>query len=184
MSSPDELEPAYDPETLREVYPDADTVRSRIDELRTRIRTAPDEVAELLARGELVVLLRGIGDLDEALTEGRRAADRADIVGTAPQQHTARLRLAHVRQWRGEFAESNLAFTELLNAVGQFGPVIAAFTHEHAGKNAYDQGHYADAHDHFAKALAIRREFEVPEEQIAASQLALDAAERRMQDAT
>lgn len=184
MSGPgEELEPAYDPDTLREVYPDPDAVRARIADLRTQIRTAPDEVAELLARGELVVLLRCIGDLDEALAEGGRAVDRAEIAGTAPQQHTARLRLATVHQWRGEFAESNLEFTELLNAVGQFGPVIAAFTHQNAGKNAYDQGHYADARDHFAKALAIRREFEVPEDQIASSQLAVDAAERRMQEA-
>lgn len=180
----DPLEPTYDPQTLREVYADPSSVRGRIAELRSQIRSAPDEIAELLARGELVALLRGLGELDDALEEGRRAADRADLAGTPAQQHLARLRLAHVHQWRGEFAESNLAMTELLNAVAQFGPVIAAFTHQHAGKNAYDQGHYGDARDHFARALAIRREYGVPEDQIASSQLAVDAAERHLKQDT
>jgi tetratricopeptide (TPR) repeat protein len=178
------LEPNYDPETLREVYPDPAAVRERISVLRTEMRTAPDEIAELLARGELVALLRGVGDLDDALVEGRRAVDRAELAGTPAQQHLARLRLADVHQWRGEFAESNLAFTELLHAIGQFGPVIEAFTHQHAGQNDFDQRHYADARDHFARALAIRREVEAPDEQIASSQLALDAAQRRLKEAT
>jgi hypothetical protein len=186
MSAPtgDPLEPSYDPNTLRDVYADPSVVRDRISELRTEIRTACDEVGELLARGELVARLRGLGNLDEALVEGRRAVDRAERSGTPAQQHLARLRLAHVRQWRGEFAESNLAFTELLNAVGQFGPVIEAFTHQHAGKNAYDQGHYADARDHFARELAIRREFELDESETACSELAVAAAERRLAEAT
>ena len=178
MSEP--IQPQFDPDTLREVYADPVAVRARIAELRTEVRTAADESGELLARGELVALLRGLGDLDEALAEGKRAADRAEMVGSRPQQHLARLRLAHVHQWRGEFAESNLILTELLNASTQFGPVIEAFTHQHAGKNSYDQGHFADARDHFARALAIREQYELPPDQLASSQLALAAAERRL----
>ena len=63
--------PEYDPETLREVYADPDAVRARMPQLRAEIRHAPDEIAELLARGELVVLLRGLGELDEALDEAQ-----------------------------------------------------------------------------------------------------------------
>ena len=180
----DALESSFDPRTLHEVYADRAAVRERIAELRTEIRTAPDDIAELVSRGDLVGLLRGVGDLDDALDEGRRAVDRADQVGTQAQQHTARLRLAHVHQWRGEFAQSNLAFTELLNAASQFGPVIEAFTHQHAGMNDYDQGHYADAREHFDRALRIRKEFELPDEETASSQLALDAAERHLGETT
>lgn len=176
----DPLEPSYDADTLREVYADAAAVRARVAELRTEIRTAPDEVGELLARGELVGRLRVLGDLDDALAEATRAADRAEMVGTPPQQHLARMRLAHVHQWRGEFVDSNLIFTELLNAAAQFGPVIEAFTHQHAGKNAYDQGHFADAREHFTHALRIREQNQLPDEQVAASRLALDAAQRRL----
>lgn len=178
----DPLEPEYDAETLREVYADPGAVRARIAELREEIRTAPDQVAELLARGELVARLRALGDLDDALDQGRRAADRAEMAGTPPQQHLARLRLADVHQWRGEFAESNVLFTELLNASTQFGPVIEAFTHQHAGKNDYDQGHFADAREHFARALAIREAYELPDEQLASSRLALAAAQRHLQE--
>jgi tetratricopeptide (TPR) repeat protein len=176
----DPLEPTFDPETLREIYSDPSAVRARVQQLRAEVRDALDEIDELRARGELVVFLRGLGDLDDALDEGRRAVDRADIVGNGAQQHTARLRLAHVQQWRGDFAESNMIFTELLAAAGQFGPVIEAFTYEHAGKNDYDQGHWADARDHFERALAIRDELELPADQRESSRVALAAAVRHL----
>jgi len=171
-----------DPDTLREVYRDPAAVAARVRLLRERIREAPDEVAELLARGELVDLLRGSGELDAALTEGERAVQRAELAGSPPQQHLARLRLATVRQWRGEFVESNLAFTELQANLTQFGPIIEAFTHDAAGRNAYDQGHYADAYEHFAEAVAIRERLDLPAEQIRASRVALRAARRRKEE--
>jgi tetratricopeptide (TPR) repeat protein len=178
----DPLEPSYDPETLREVYADPAAVAARIPQLRAEVRDALDEIDELRARGELVVFLRGQGELDDALAEGRRAVDRADLVGNGAQQHTARLRLAHVHQSRGDFAESNMLFTELLAASGQFGPVIEAFTHQHAGKNDYDQGHWSDARDHFARALAIRDELELPDDQRESSRIALAAAVRHLEE--
>jgi tetratricopeptide (TPR) repeat protein len=174
----EELVPTYDPETLRESYPDPDAVRQRIAELRRDIGSAPDDVAELMARGELVDLLRASGVLDDALAQARLAVDRAELVGSAPQQHTARLRLAHVYQWRGEFVESDLLFIELLAAAAGFGPVIEAFTHQHAGQNDYDQRRYDDAAEHFAAALELRRRHELPDEQIASSERALAAARR------
>jgi tetratricopeptide (TPR) repeat protein len=180
MSQPPAADPALDPETLHELPPDANISRSRAAELREQIRTAQDDTAELLARGDLVELLRINRELDEALTEAERAANRAEMAGTAAQQHLARVRLAHVRQWRGEFAESNLIFTELLNASTQFGPVVEAFTLERAGKNDYDQGHFDDACAHFRRALEIREKLELADE-IEASRLALHAATRRRQ---
>jgi hypothetical protein len=44
--------------------------------------------------------------------------------------------------------------------------------------NAYDQAHWADAREHFARALAIRAELEVPEAE--SSRLALAAAEQKL----
>jgi tetratricopeptide (TPR) repeat protein len=171
-------EPAYrfDPETLHEQFDDPEQARARAQQLRAEIRAAADPIDELRARGELVSLLRGLGDLDDALAEARRAVDRADIAGNGAQQHTARLRLAHVQQWRGEFAESNMIFTELLSVADRFGPIIEAYTHQHAGNNDYDQRHWTDARDHFARALAIREEYELPEAE--SSRLALAAAAR------
>ena len=176
MSEP---QPDYDPVTLRETYPDPAAVGERITELRREIAAAPDDIAELAARGELVELLRGSGRLDDALAEGRLAIDRARLVGTAPQQHTARLRVAHVHQWRAEFPAADAEFDQLLADAERFGPVIAAFTHQHAGMNDYDQGRFPVAAEHFATALRIRREFELPDDQIATSEQALAAARRR-----
>jgi hypothetical protein len=180
MTEPTYDPPTLDPETLHEIYRDPSAVQARIEQLRPDIRDAPDEIAELMARGELVGLLRGTGQLAEALNEANAAVDRAEIAGSAAQQHTARVRLAHVHQWRGEFGESNLLFTELLAVATQFGPVIEAFTHQHAGKNDYDQGHWADARDHFLRALTIRDELELPDDERAASRIALAAARRHL----
>jgi tetratricopeptide (TPR) repeat protein len=169
-----------DPETLHEVYDDPGAVRARVQQLRAEVRDALDVIDELRARGELVAYLRGLGDLDDALSEAQRAVDRADIAGNGAQQHTARLRLAQVQQWRGEFAESNMIFTELLAVAAQFGPVIEAFTHQHAGCNDYDQGHWADARTHFERALAIRSDLELDEAE--SSQFALTAAVRHCEE--
>jgi hypothetical protein len=178
----DHLQYTFDPETLREVYADPAAVQARIERLHADVRGAPDEIAELMARGELVGLLRGSGRLDDALAEADLAVERAEIVGTPAQQHTARIRLAHVHEWRGEFAESNLLYTELLAAAEQFGPVIEAFTHQYAGKNDYAQTHWADARDHFATALRIRDELALPDDQRESSRLALAAAQRHCSD--
>lgn len=166
-----------DPDTLHEVFDDPEAVRARVPQLRAEIRDALDPIDELRARGETVDFLRGLGELDEALDEARRAVDRADIDGNGAQQHMARLRLAHVQQWRGDFAESNLIFTELLAVADRFGPVIEAFTLHHAGLNDYDQGHWPDAAARLEHALAIRAELELDE--AAQTQVALDAAARR-----
>lgn len=170
------VEFTIDPETLHEVYADPDAVRGRVQQLRAEVRDALDQIDELRARGDLVEYLRGLGELDDALAEAQRAVDRAEIAGNAAQQHTARTRLADVRQWRGEYAESNMIFTELLAVADRFGPVIEAYTHQHAGQNDYEQGHWDDARGHFERAVAIREELELDE--AASSRLALAAAER------
>lgn len=177
MSAPDDpLAAIEDPETLRESYADPAAARGRVQQLRAEVRDALDVIDELRARGELVEHLRVLRELDDALTEARRAVERADIAGNGAQQHMARLRLAQVQQWRGDFADSNMIFTELLGAAGQFGPVIEAFTHHAAGTNDYDQGHFADARGHFQRALDLREELELDER--ASSRTALDAAAR------
>lgn len=168
--------PIYDPASLREVFPNADEARRYVDRLRADIRAASDETAELLVRGELVDALRILDQLDDALTEADRAVERAELVGTPAQQHLARLRLGRVRHRRGDFGDANLLATELLHAGSQFGPVIYAFTEQFAGENAFDQGHFTEASEHFTEALRVRRELQLPDEQIAASQAGLDAA--------
>jgi tetratricopeptide (TPR) repeat protein len=171
-----------DPQTLREQYADPTAVGRRIGELREDVRNAPDPVGELLARGELVDLLAADARLDDALGEAQAAADRADVAGNGAQQHMARLRLAQVYTVRGEFGPATLLYTELLAAAERFGPVIEAVTHHVAALDAYEQRHWADARDHFARALALREEYDLPDDEREASRLGLDAALRRLRD--
>jgi tetratricopeptide (TPR) repeat protein len=171
-----------DPQTLRERYADPAAVARRIDELRAEVGRAPDPVAELLARGELVELLAAAGRPDDALAQAESAADRADTVGNPAQQHMARLRLAHVHTLRGEYAQSTLLYTELLAAGERFGPVIEAVTCHYAGLDAFGQQHWSDARDHFARALSLREEFDLPDDEREASRLGLQAALRRLRD--
>ncbi len=180
MSEP--LAHETDPQTLRERYTDLAAVARRIDALRADVGRAPDPVAELLARGELVELLAAAGRPAEALAEAEAAADRADRVGNPAQQHMARLRLAHVHTLRGEYAQSTLLYTELLAAGERFGPVIEAATCHYAALDAFGQHHLSDARDHFARALALREEYDLPDDEREASRLGLDAALRRLRD--
>ncbi len=168
-----------DPDTLQEVFDDPEAAAEHVEVLRQRIRDAPDEIAELLSRTELIELLRALGRLDEALDEANAAVDRAEIAGTAAQVHLARVRLANVHRQRGEYSDSNVLFTELLAAADQFGPVVEAFTHQGAGQNDFDQQHWDDAIARFAHALRIREELELDDAD--ASRLALAAARRRVE---
>jgi hypothetical protein len=131
----------------------------------------------------VVDLLAADERLDEALQEAQAAADRADKAGNPAQQHMARLRLAHVHSLRGEYGSATLLLTELRAAAERFGPVIEAVTAQTAGLDAYDQGHWTDARDLFARALALREEYDLPDDERETSRSCLEAALRRLQRA-
>ncbi|HEY3735863.1 MAG TPA: hypothetical protein VGL26_00350 [Jatrophihabitans sp.] len=179
QEAPEPIQPGYDPSTLREIYADRAVARARAEELRTELLAAEETTSELVARTDLVDLLLGLGELDEALVQAQQAANRADIAGTAPQQHLARIRLARAHQYAGDFAQSNAFFTELAHAAAQFGPIIEAFTLQAIGGNDYDQGLYVEALAAFERALTLRTEYEVEGAEIAQSRLSVEAARRR-----
>jgi len=177
---PEAIEPTYDPQTLREAYADPAAARARAEQLRADVIAAADTTAELLARTDLVDLLLGLGDHDEALGAAQQACDRADIAGTAAQQHLARLRLARAYQYAGDFGQSSAIFTELGHAATQFGPIIEAFTVQAIGGNDYDQGHYREALGRFERALALREQYELPEAEVGQSRTSVAAATRHL----
>lgn len=179
----EELKVSYDPETLREVYADPEAVQRRIAQLKKAIGTAPDDIIEYMHRAELVNLVRCSGDLDEALVQANLAVDRAELVGSPAQQHMARLRLANVYQWRGEFVEADLLFIELLASGPGFGPAICAFTHQYAGKNDYDQGRYDDAVSQFQQVVDLRKHYDLPNDELVSCRQALAAARARAKGA-
>jgi tetratricopeptide (TPR) repeat protein len=163
-----------DPVTQREVADDPTALAASIATLTALLGTDPAD--ELAVRARLGVELRPAGRLDEALAVLTVAVElaRAD-----PRRlHHARIRLAHVHQWRGDFGAADALFAELLAAAPAHGALTEAFTWQHAGRNAYDQGRYAEAGELFAAALAIRERVGAPVDQVESSRAALAAARR------
>jgi len=174
-------EPAshIDQQTQQDVADDPAALAASIEALTAVLAGGLDEPDELRVRARLGVELRRARRLDEALAVltaevalARRVADPARV------QH-ARIRLAHVYQWRREFDVSDALFAELL-AAEQLPDRTRAFTLQHAGRNAYDQRRWAWAAELFAAALAIRERIGAPADQIESSRDALAAASRRM----
>ncbi|HEX8865906.1 MAG TPA: tetratricopeptide repeat protein [Lentzea sp.] len=105
------------------------------------LREVPDEYE---AWTQIGVAARMLGELDLA----ERALTAA--LGLRPST-SARLRLAHVFQWQGRFAEAHALFAACL-ATGE----IPDFVHQHWGKCYFDEGRYAEAREHFQRALELR----------------------------
>lgn len=136
---------------------------------------------DLASRGQRVATLRMLGRLDEAEREGREAHQSALRTGTPQQQVAALLRLAHVLQYRREWAAADRAFGDALERGQELGePLMLAFVHQHAGRNHVDQGRDADAVLDFRTALALRTAHRAPADQIESTLGALRAAERRL----
>ncbi|MCW2642044.1 MAG: hypothetical protein JWP76_4350 [Dactylosporangium sp.] len=171
----------FDPDTLREVVEGA-----AVDDLTEvhRLLTAKlDAIVDNGPRARLLslraVVSRILGDLDQALADGKRAVAHAEATGELRRIAIAQARLAHVLQWRGEYVEADRLFT-LANST-ELPDRLRAAIHQHTGKCAYDQGRFIEACNHFEKALELRGE-EDPD-LIAQTELALDAVFRRVAEA-
>lgn len=161
----------YDPETLRELV-DLRECALRLAEIETQ-RSLP-------ALLERVWLLKVLGRLDESLVLADEAVRQARMAGTRKDVLRARVLHATVLQYRGAFAaaEQELA-TCAAEAEGQRWAGIAAFAHQHHGKNAFDAGDYEQARESFKRALFLRREAGADDHDLETVLLAIEAAEQR-----
>ncbi|MBL8520010.1 MAG: tetratricopeptide repeat protein [Betaproteobacteria bacterium] len=105
------------------------------------------------------VYSRILGHLEQAEASLRSAVDLSRSVLDTRLVFINELRLAHVHQWQGRFDLSTPMFEELLLRAekDRHLGLLLDFAMQHAGKNAFDQGKYAEALSHFAGALALRR---------------------------
>ncbi|MEV0677267.1 hypothetical protein AB0I60_12190 [Actinosynnema sp. NPDC050436] len=140
-----------DPLTLKEIPADEAALQRVLADPRPRTHRAWTE------RG---LAARLLGRLDVA----EQALLTALTLEPGPAAH---LRLAHVWQWQGRYAEADAEYARWFD-----GPV-ADFAHQHAGKSRYDQGDWRGAQEHFRQALDARED----EDLRASSALALDAAD-------
>ncbi len=161
----------YDQENLRELV-DLDECAARLAEIENQ-RSLP-------ALLERVWLLKVLNRLDEALELADETVRQARMAGTRKDVLRARVLHATILQYRGAHAaaEQELA-TCADEAEGQGWRSIAAFAHQHHGKNAYDAGDYDTARESFKRSLFLRRESGAEDRELETALLAIEAAERR-----
>ncbi|AVT41854.1 hypothetical protein C6W10_26935 [Plantactinospora sp. BB1] len=158
-------------ETLRELVEDPESLRAIRDRLTEKLEPAKDNGTRARLLSLRAVVSRILGELGKALSDGKLALAHAEATGQLRRIAIAQARLAHVLQWRGDFAEADRLFAEANSS--ELPDRLRATMHEHAGRSCYDQGRYMEACNHFEKALELRK-VEDPD-LIARTELALDA---------
>lgn len=158
-------------ETLRELVENPDELRAIRDRLTDKIGPATDNPTRARLLSLRAVVSRILGDLGKALADAKLALAHAEATGELRRIAIAQARLAHVLQWRGDFAEADRLFEEANSS--ELPDRLRATMHEHAGRSCYDQGRYMEACNHFERALELRK-VEDPD-LIARTELALDA---------
>jgi hypothetical protein len=162
-----------DPETLREVPTHPAALVAWITEAG-RAAAPADPVVERRFRTELGVAARMAGELALAERQLSRAVELAAAQSPAVLLR-ARLRLAHVHQWQGRYAEAGAEFIRCVSAAAT--PADRAFAHQHAGKCAYDAGDFDRAAAHLQAALRLRLASGAEASLTESSREALDAAD-------
>ncbi|MEH1011635.1 WG repeat-containing protein [Micromonospora sp. CPCC 206060] len=165
-----------DPDTLREVADEPDTLRAVREQLGAKLDAASDDRARARLLSLRAVVSRILGDLDRALADGTLALTHAEATGELRRIAIVKARLAHVHQWRGEFDEADRLYTEANSS--ELPDRLRATMHEHAGRCCLEQGRYIEACTHFERALDLRTV--VDADLVARTELALDAVFNRV----
>lgn len=163
-------------ETLREIVEDPDELRELRDRLTAKLEGATDNGTRARLLSLRAVVSRILGELNKALADAKLALAHAEATGQLRRIAIAQARLAHVLQWRGDFAEADRLFA-LANS-SELPDRLRATMHEHAGRSCYDQGRYIEACIHFERSLDLRK-VEDPD-LIERTDLALDAVARKV----
>jgi hypothetical protein len=79
----------------------------------------------------------------------------AEATGELRRIAIVQARLAHVLQWRGDFAEADKLYAEASSP--ELPARLRAEIHELAGRSAFDQGRYLEAMNHFETSLDLRK---------------------------
>jgi tetratricopeptide (TPR) repeat protein len=161
----------YDRDDLRELV-DLDECAARLEEIA--------EQRSLPALLERVWLLKVLDRLDEALPLAETAVRQARMAGTRKDVLRARVLHATIHQYRGAHAAAEQELAACAEeAEGQGWITIAAFAHQHHGRNAFDAGDFDTARESFKRSLFLRREAGADDRELEVTLLAIDAAERR-----
>lgn len=170
-------------EDLHEVAVNPAALREHVIHLEDSLIPSMFPSVKVTLLGELGVWNRILGEFEKAemyLRQALRLIEERSLDRRFAIQQ--RIRLATVLQWQRRFQQSNTLFDELLEECASLDDAASymAFTHQHAGKNLFDQGRYTEAVSHFEQALAIRQESAAPTDQIESSKVAVEAARQRL----
>ncbi|HCS60670.1 MAG TPA: hypothetical protein DIW46_04610 [Microbacterium sp.] len=159
---------------------DSDTLREQIDEAACAERLAEIETQRSLpSMLERVWLLKVLGQLDEALTLSEETVRLARMAGTRKDVLRARVLHATVLQFRGAHSAAEQVLTTCATeAEGQGWASIAAFAHQHQGKNAFEAGDFDQARESFKQELFLRRESGAAERELETVLLAIETVDR------
>ncbi|WP_308194777.1 WG repeat-containing protein [Micromonospora sp. R77] len=163
------------PGTLREEIAEPAELRTVRDGLTAKLGVALDNRSRARLLSLRAVASRILGDLDDAVADGRLALTYAEATGELRRTALARARLAEVLRWRGEHTEADRLFAEANSA--ELPDRLRAVLHEHAGRSCYDQGRLIEACQHFESALDLRQGADA--ELAARTAVALDAVRER-----
>ncbi|MGF3056046.1 hypothetical protein [Microbacterium sp. YY-01] len=164
----------YDSTTLREIV-DPEACQSRLDEISSQ-RSLP-------ALLERVWLLKVLQRLDEAQALSEETVRLARMAGTRKDLLRARVLHATVLQFQGRHEHADqILFHVAEEAEGQGWLGIAAFAHQHHGKNAYEAGDWEQARESFKRTLFLRQETGADSAALESVLLAIEAVERRRSD--
>lgn len=153
-------------ERLREVPNDPVSMGHGIDWLCEQLeRPGPSLREQARLAGQIGAYGRMLGRDALALAALQRALRIAMELGDQRLLVVNMLRLAHLEQWQGRFEESTPRFAWAIQQCEEH-PELAGLldtAYQHAGKNAFDQGQHALAHQYFSRALELRRQKGDPE---------------------
>lgn len=92
------------------------------------------------------------------------------------------IRLAHVYQWKKEFAKAHLLFDQAkaLMAETTVSEILTAAYHQHLGKLLFDEALYKDARVEFETALVLRTKISAPKDQLESTQASLRETLRQL----
>ncbi|WDZ84450.1 WG repeat-containing protein [Micromonospora cathayae] len=178
---PEQLLTAYrwrlHPQTLREVVDDPDGLRTVRAGLTDKLDSAVDNRSRARLLSLRAVVSRLLGDLDDALDDGRLALTYAEATGELRRTALVQARLARVLQWRGEYAEADRLLARANSP--ELPDRLRATLHEHFARSCHEQGRLVEACQHFELALNLRRGED--RELIARTEVALDAVLARIE---
>ncbi|MFI1988158.1 WG repeat-containing protein [Actinoplanes sp. NPDC020271] len=168
----------FDPETLREQVDEPDRLWDLVDRLSDRLEFAERDAVRAGLLSLRAVVSRVLGELDEALADGREGLRHAESAGDPRMVSVAQTRLAHVLQWRGEFEEADRLYAKADSP--ELPARLRGEIYELAGRSAFEQGRFLEAVNRFERALDLCQDRDP--ELVERIELALDVIARRSGD--